>query len=174
MSPQTPQHPNNSGPMRGRTPRFSPKPLRSGPKTSTRGLKRRSQPSLDAKERFCKNACFPSGNQGFLRVGWPPFVALRPPLRAIWTGVRSRYPWETPPRRHLDSTGNAKVFLGSTLWEALGPRSPSGGLIWGGPMRGVSPLAPLEWPQDVQKRLQDTTPTIFGCKRAILQKCLFS
>ena len=104
----------------------------------------------------------------------PPFVALRPPLRAIWTDVRSSYPWETPPRRHLDSPGNAKVFLGSTLREALGPRSPSGGLIWGGPMRGVSPLAPSEWPQDVPKRPQDTTPTIFGCKRAILQKCLFS
>ena len=36
------------------------------------------------------------------------------------------------------------------------------------------PLAPSEWPQDVQKKPQDTTPTIFGCKRAILQKCLFS
>ena len=27
----------------------------------------------------------------------PPFVALRPPPRAIWTDVRSCYPWETPP-----------------------------------------------------------------------------
>ena len=25
-----------------------------------------------------------------------PFVALRPPPRAIWTGLRSCYPWETP------------------------------------------------------------------------------
>ena len=36
------------------------------------------------------------------------------------------------------------------------------------------PLAPSEWPQDVQKRFQDTIPTIFGCKRAVFQKCLFS
>ena len=36
------------------------------------------------------------------------------------------------------------------------------------------PLALSEWPQDVQKRFQDTTPTIFGCTRAVFQKCLFS
>ena len=36
------------------------------------------------------------------------------------------------------------------------------------------PLAPSEWPQDVHKRSQDTIPAIFGCKRAVLQKCLFS
>ena len=36
------------------------------------------------------------------------------------------------------------------------------------------PLAPSEWPQDAQKRFQDTIPTIFGCKRAVFQKCLFS
>ena len=35
------------------------------------------------------------------------------------------------------------------------------------------PLAPSEWPQDVQKRFQDAIPTIFGCKRAVFQKCLF-
>ena len=38
------------------------------------------------------------------------------------------------------------------------------------------PTAPglFEWPQDVHKRSQDTIPTIFGCKRAILQKPMFS
>ena len=36
------------------------------------------------------------------------------------------------------------------------------------------PLAPSEWPQDVQKRFQDTIPTIFGCKKVVFQKCLFS
>ena len=41
-------------------------------------------------------------------------------------------------------------------------------------MRAVPPPGLFEWPPDVHKRSQDTTPTIFGCKRAILQKCLFS
>ena len=41
-------------------------------------------------------------------------------------------------------------------------------------MRGVPPSGLYQWPPDVHKRSQDTTPTIFGCKRAIVQKCLFS
>ena len=41
-------------------------------------------------------------------------------------------------------------------------------------VRGVPPPGLFEWPPDVHKRSQDTTPTIFGCKRAMLQKCLFS
>ena len=41
-------------------------------------------------------------------------------------------------------------------------------------MRAVPPPGLFEWPPDVHKRSQDTIPTIFGCKRAILQKCLFS
>ena len=32
----------------------------------------------------------------------------------------------------------------------------------------------FQWPPDVHKRSQDTIPTIFGCKAAILQECLFS
>ena len=35
-------------------------------------------------------------------------------------------------------------------------------------------LAPSEWPQDVHQRSQDTIPTIFGCKRAVFEKCLLS
>ena len=127
----------------------------SGPQTSTRGLKTRSQPSLDAKERFCKNACFPSENKRFLRVGWPScgvFFPLRPPPRAIWTGISSRDPWETP-LPHSTKNKKKRVFsfffsllsflcsLPSALEAARGPTRgrdgrekgwpPSGGLIWG-------------------------------------------
>ena len=41
-------------------------------------------------------------------------------------------------------------------------------------VRGVPPPGLFQWPPDVHKRSQDTIPTIFGCKRTILQKCLFS
>ena len=128
----------------------------SGPQMSTRGLKTRSQPSLDAKERFCKNACFPQGKQ---RV-FEGRVAKNIPL------FRS----EAATASHLDgnklteSLGNTpsalnekqkkkRVFsfffsllsflcsLPSALEAARGPprgrdgrekgRPPSGGLIWG-------------------------------------------
>ena len=44
----------------------------------------------------------------------------------------------------------------------------------GGQIGGPTSSGPFEWPQDVHKRSQDTILTIFGCKRAVLQKCLFS
>ena len=51
------------------------------------------------KSDFAKMLVFPQENKGFLRVGWPrtsPFFALRPPPRAIRTGISLRNPWETP------------------------------------------------------------------------------
>ena len=51
------------------------------------------------KSDFAKMLVFPQENKGFLRVGWPScavFFALRPPPRAIWTGISSCDPWETP------------------------------------------------------------------------------
>ena len=101
-----------------------PLALSSGPQTSTRGLKTRSQPSLDAKERFCKNACFPEENKGFLRVGWPrtsPFFALRPPPRAIWTGISSRNPWETPLRTPRTSKGILRNHSLGSFWSHFAP-----------------------------------------------------
>ena len=98
----------------------------SGPQTSTRGLKTRSQPSLDAKERFCKNACFPQENKRFLRVGWPScgvFFPLRPPPRAIWTGISSRDPWETPLPHSTKNKKNVFSLFSSlfSLFSALFP-----------------------------------------------------
>ena len=82
----------------------------------------------------------------------PPFVALRPPPRAIWTDVRSCYPWETlppHPTKKKKNIGNINcVFLSrgevpkwSPTEAARGPTRgrhgiekgwpPSGGLIWG-------------------------------------------
>ena len=78
-------------------------------------------------------------------------VALKPPPRAIWTGLRSCYPWETPLPH---STKNKKMSfsfffyllsflcsLPSALEAGRGPTRgrdgrekgwpPSGGLIWG-------------------------------------------
>ena len=79
-------------------------------------------------------------------------VALGPPPRAIWTGLRSCYHWETPLPH---STKNQKIrvfcfffsllpficYLPSALEAARGPPRgrdgrekgwpPSGGLIWG-------------------------------------------
>ena len=70
----------------------SPWPLRRGLKTSIRSFKTRSQPSLDAKERFCKNACFPIDIQGFSRVGWPSCAVNIPFFRS-----------EAATASHLDS-----------------------------------------------------------------------
>ena len=82
----------------------------------------------------------------------PPSVALKPPPRAIWTDVRSCYPWETPPphpTKNKKNIGNINcVFLSrgevpkwSPTEAARGPTRgrhglekgwpPSGGLIWG-------------------------------------------
>ena len=79
-------------------------------------------------------------------------VALRPPPRAIWTDVRSCYPWETPlphstknKKKHvlscLFSLLSFLCSLPSALEAARGPTRgrhgqekgwpPSGGLIWG-------------------------------------------
>ena len=41
-------------------------------------------------------------------------------------------------------------------------------------MSGPTPPGPFEWPEDVQRKPQETISTIFGCKRALFQKCLFS
>ena len=110
-----------------------PQAFSSGPQTSTRGLKTRPQPSLDAKKRFCKNACFPGGKQWVfegrvakLRSEHPPFFALRPPPRAIWTGISSRDPWGTPLPQ---STKNKKkrvflFFLLSSLFSLLSSLCP--------------------------------------------------
>ena len=79
-------------------------------------------------------------------------VALRPPPRAIWTGLRSCYPWETPlphstknKKKHVLSCFFSLLSflcsLPSALEAARGPprgrdgrekgRPPPGGLIWG-------------------------------------------
>ena len=41
-------------------------------------------------------------------------------------------------------------------------------------MSGPTAPGPFEWLEDVQRRPQETIPTIFGCKRAILRNCQFS
>ena len=64
------------------------------------------------KSDFAKMLVFLKENKGFLRVGWPrtsPFFALRPPPRAIRTGISSRNPWETPPP-HSTKISKKQVF----------------------------------------------------------------
>ena len=46
---------------------------------------------------YYKKICMFEGRVAKLAREHPPFVALKPPPRAIWTDVRSCYPWETPP-----------------------------------------------------------------------------
>ena len=78
------------------------------------------------KSDFCKNACFPEENNGFLRVGWPScavFFALRPPPRAIWTGISSCDPWETPLPHSTKNKKNVFSLFSSlfSLFSALFP-----------------------------------------------------
>ena len=88
----------------------SPWLFRSGPKTSKRGFKRRSQPSLDAKEQFCKNTC--------LMYCWKI---------DIFEGRVAKLPKEHPPFcRPQAATASHRdgrmimLSLGNTLLEALG------------------------------------------------------
>ena len=66
------------------------------------------------KCRFsCKKTKVFEGRVAKLPGEHPPFVALRPPPRAIWTDVRSSYPWATlPPAPH-----EQKKTFGNSLWD---------------------------------------------------------
>ena len=111
---------------------FSPWPRRSGPKTSRRGFKTRSQPSLDAKERFSKNACFPKEIQGFLRVGWPscavdiPFFRSEAATASHLDSKIQRNPWVTPlPHFTKNSKNPFSLFsLLSSLFSLLSSLCP--------------------------------------------------
>ena len=137
--------------MSGRTP--------PGPFAWPPDVHKRSQDTIPTifgcKKAILQKCLFSLKNKGFLRVGWPScgvFFPLRPPPRAIWTGISSCDPWETPLPH---STKNKKkrvfcfffsllsflCFLPSALEAARGPPRgrdgrekgwpPSGGLIWG-------------------------------------------
>ena len=88
---------------------------------------------------------------------------------------------DSAPRRRIAS------YLQCAVDQApIGPRwlaSHSGGRLFfpcpkvapsGHQMSGPTAPGPFEWLQDVQRRPQETIPTICGCKRAIFEKCLFS
>ena len=126
-----------------------PRAFSSGPQTSTRGLKTRSQPSLDAKERFCKNACFPSGKQRFFEGRGAKHI----PLFRSEAATASHQDGNklTESLGNTPSALNAKqqkmrflIFLLSSLFSLLSSLCPRSrqrshqGPGW--PIKGLAPL----------------------------------
>ena len=103
----------------------------------------------------------------------PPFVALRPPPRAIWTDVRSCYPWETPPphpTKNKKNIGNINwVFLSRGEVPKWSPNEAARGPTRG--RYGIEKGWPLWW--DLWRPHLGTSGGLLGSVFCLLS-CLFS